>query len=115
MTFLGLKQDQDFGEPGGTPPARIPRSTLLRPPTPPPPPRLLLAIVPFHLVLLFFRDPFSALLDYPSRDSALTQFIIHALSDAPRTTKVLMNELLYMLKLLSFSITCRRWSTVFFL
>ena len=34
----------------------------------PPPPRLLLAIVPFHLVLLFFRDPFSALLDYLSRD-----------------------------------------------
>ena len=81
---------------------------------PPPPPRLLLAIVPFHLVLLFFRDPFSALLDYPSRDSALTQFIIHASSDAPRTSKVLMNELLYMLKLLSFSITCRRWSTAFF-
>ena len=25
-----------------------------------------------------------------------------------------MNELLYMPKLLSFSITCRRWSTVFF-
>ena len=32
--------------------------------------------------------------------SGLTQFIIHASSDAPRTSKVLMNELLYMLKLL---------------
>ena len=63
MTFLGLKKGQDFGEPGGTPPPRIPRSTPL-----PPPPRLLLAIVPFHLVLLFFRDPFSALLDSLSRD-----------------------------------------------
>ena len=109
MTYLGLKQGQDFGEPGGTPPPRIPRSSPL-----PPPPRLLLAIVSFHLVLLFFRDPFSTLLDYPSRDSALTQFIIHASSDAPRTSKVLMNELLYMLKLLSFSITCRRQSTAFF-
>ena len=62
VTFLGLKQGQDFGEPGAPPP-RIPRSTPL-----PRPPRLLLAIVPFHLVLLFFRDPFSALLDYLSRD-----------------------------------------------
>ena len=109
MTFLGLKQGQDFGEPGGTPPPRIPRSTPLS----------LLRVFSsrsfrFIWFCYFFVTPFRPCQTISHVTSALTQFIIHASSDAPRTSKVLMNELLYMLKLLSFSITCRRWSTAFF-
>ena len=64
MTFLGLKYiGSGFWRTWRHAPTKNSQEY-----PPPPPPRLLLAIVPFHLVLLFFRDPFSALLDSLSRD-----------------------------------------------